>query len=174
MESLVLEHTRSARRAGFLNLFKASLLLAGVAWMFFQPGEIGVLCWCSLGFLSALGLLLLFSVALPNLRARGDYTLRIYTSRIVSESPVPSLAPTFDMPLSEIDHLEHDTRGDTDAWTLVARDGNRYEINHNYRLPVRRVVRILQAAKPPLEVVNLTVWESPWAKRRKPKSSARA
>ena len=115
----------------------------------------------------AFSLLLLFAVAIPNLRSGGQFTLRIYTSRIVSESPVPWLAKSFDLLLSEIDQLEHDTRGDNNCWTIVARDGSRYEVTEQYRLPVNRVIRILQATEPPLRVVNLTQWESPWSKRKK-------
>ena len=81
--------------------------------------------------------------------------------------PVPLLAKSFDLLLSEIDHLEHDTRGDNDRWTIVARNGSRYEVTEQYRLPVKRVMRILQATEPPLRIVELTQWESPWSKRKK-------
>ena len=167
MEALVLEHTRNARKEGVLSLLGASILLVGTILSILLFDEISVVGWCGIAGFGALSLLLLFAVAIPNLRSGGQFTLRIYTSRIVSESPVPLLAKSFDLLLSEIDHLEHDTRGDNDRWTIVARNGSRYEVTEQYRLPVKRVMRILQATEPPLRIVELTQWESPWSKRKK-------
>jgi|GEM_PF-3963663 len=124
-----------------------------------------IIFWAIVVVMGGAGGILFIGYFIPNLVMSRQFSLRIYSDRIVCESPHRSLAPAFDLPLSEIQFLEHDARGDAESWTIVTHDQKRHFITHNYGNPVKRIVKILMAAEPPLKVVKLTVWKSPWAKK---------
>ena len=166
MEALVFEHIRSVRREGKRSLLMISLVGTGLLLTIFLFSEISTTGWVAIGIIGGGLLLLLFGLALPNLRGSGNFILRIYASRIVCESPVPSLAPSFDLVLTDIDHIEHDTRGDSSHWIIVVRDGSRFKITEEYSLPLKKVIHILMATDPPLKVVELTQWKTPWSRKK--------
>ena len=159
----MLQHTRTARSEGLRALVRA-LLVGGVllaAPLFFGAHrDSPAFFWA---FQVICGSILCFFVvayAVPNLRMHGHYRLCVFPDRVECESPHPSFGPSYRIEFREIQFIEHDNSGDgIGNFTVVTNAGDKILISHNYGNPVSRIIRLIQAARPNLEVRQLT-WQS--------------
>lgn len=99
----------------------------------------------------------LIRFVIPNLRADGEFAMRVYGDRVECHCPLPHLAPTFNLPYESIHHLEKEIHAEaSDTWAIVTHSGQQYRIPDAYENPAGQMVEAMLSIRPDLlvEVYN--------------------
>jgi hypothetical protein len=186
---LLLEHIRGTREEGRHILMHAVptvglMLAAGVGMFVYKDHHLLAwfwqrdpwFPWIWMVMVCGIGGFLIFGVGVRTFRMDKQFVLRVFEDRIECESPHHSSGPSFRVAFADLQSLDKDTREDT-RWAIVTGAGEAFELTINYDNPVDRIVACIRAARPDLEILEITRknFRAIWTARLKgmaPKSEA--
>lgn len=155
----LLEHIRTTRGEGWRKLWTALYtalgLVAGVLFLdlhWHLRQEQATFFWMYLAITGIIISLTIFGYVVPNFRMGRRFTIRVFDDHIECESPHPTFGPSYNIAFADISLIEHDMSCDGNSWTMITQTGDRVSITPNYGNPVGRIVAIIQATRPDIEV----------------------
>lgn len=150
----VFEYVRNTRSEAWIFIIECLIVGGGVVVFTWMMGS--SLFYVLLLVVAVLAVAFVF-VAFPNIRLNQQCTLRILPERIICESPHPRFGPSFDIELDAIQCIEGVACDGGGDWYIVTTCGERFEITEWYRVPRMKIISILRALRPELEVREVSV-----------------
>lgn len=92
--------------------------------------------------------------AVPNIRARGEFSCRLDGERFICMSPVAACGDSFDLRLDEIARIERESWDGDCRWYVWDAEGKRYWVTSNYNNPDGQFITNLQLLRPGIERVE--------------------
>jgi hypothetical protein len=152
----LLDYRYGTKREGWTTLFWGGFTSIGlIAWIHVfrhfvdMPSLTLVVIWDL--FAAALGALLIFGYAIPNIKMNGEFRFLVTSEEISCISPAAKFGDSYTIPICEITALEKKSGSEGSYnFFLQTSDNRRLNITQNYKNPRRKILKIVRELRPGL------------------------